>query len=368
MKVVNGFSSEIKDDKGKADSALPLSSSGGIEEIDEQKQNEGQVKQLDAFGSAGQLETTKEQQDDTASPVAEEAKHTDGVFFKGITVEDDEFDDDVVQNEAEPVADVELKQVEDVELKQVEEHEQVEQTEPKHVEEQTKQIEEPVKEVVNKTSPKKTTSAAIKVKTVVNGFDNINEHPIRFLAMCANAIYATASKLVKRTSLNKLVKKGVKVQSGDFEFVKVQNYLILTKYSGVSNVVKIPAFVGNLPVKYIHSDFLYSGVNPFDNYKVRSVVTALKGLSTNALAEDAENKFVSDVTEIELPNTLVAISDGTFVDCYGIHELIIPKSVQSFNFGAIKNSGISALYFNGDIPKGFNVDKFKGDIFVREDV
>lgn len=366
MKVVNGFSSEIKDDKGKAESALPLSSSGGIEEIDEQKQNGEQIKQLDAFGST-ELLKVEEQQDDTASPVAEEAKRTDGVFFKGITVEDDEFDDDVVQEEAEPVADVELKQVADVELKQVEEHEQEEQTESKQ-EEQTKQIEEPVKEVVNKTSPNKTTSATMKVKTVMNGFDNINEHPVRFLAMCANAVYTTVSKLVKRASLNKLVKKGVKVQSGDFEFVKVQNYLILAKYSGVSNVVKIPAFVGNLPVKYIHSDFLYSGVNPFDNYKVRSVVTALKGLSTNALEEDAENKFVSDVTEIELPNTLVAISDGTFVDCYGIHELIIPKSVQSFNFGAIKNSGIRALYFNGDIPKGFNVDKFKGDIFVREDV
>lgn len=205
-------------------------------------------------------------------------------------------------------------------------------------------------------------------ESLMQKVDEVNSHPIHFCALLFAACYRMIAGIIKRISFSKLIKKGVKVEAGEFEFVKTANYLTLTKYSGVSNTIEVPATVGKLPVKYLHPDFLYSSVNPFDNYKFRSMKSALKGLSTVALDENVDSSFLSDITEIVLPNTLVAIPDGVFAGCTRLTELVIPASVKSFSVASIKNSGIVDIYFDGEVPQSFDVNKFKGNVFVKEDL
>ncbi len=205
-------------------------------------------------------------------------------------------------------------------------------------------------------------------ESLMQKVDEVNAHPIHFCALLFDTCYRTIAGIIKRISFSKLIKKGVKVEAGEFEFVKTANYLTLTKYSGVSNTIEVPATVGKLPVKYLHPDFLYSSVNPFDNYKFRSMKSALKGLSTVALEENVDSSFLSDITEIVLPSTLVAIPEGVFAGCTKLTELVIPASVKSFSVASIKNSGVTNIYFDGEIPQSFDVNKFKGNVFVKEDL
>lgn len=366
MKTMSGFSSGTLEskDKGKADSALPLSGFEVAEGDNEREICNKQVKQLDAFGGIAQTSEDEHVAVNTFDTVVgkQEEKSSAGpgqkTFFERVRFEEDNFEED--ENE-EPAEVVDTKQVESSE-----EVSTAEDATPVSESEIKEPVSVPVTETVKKETPPPVQTTTLK-SNIMDKVDSINEHPLSFLAKCCGVIYSAMAKVAKRVSFNKLIHNGVRVQSGDFEFVKVSNYLILIKYSGVDNIVKIPAIVGNLPVLYVHPDFLYSGVNPFDNYKIRSLVTAVKGLSTNALEEDSENKFISDITEVQLPNTLIAISDGAFDGCLGLKELVIPASVKAFNFGAIKNSGITSLYFNGSIPKGFDQKKFHGDIYIKED-
>lgn len=229
----------------------------------------------------------------------------------------------------------------------------------------TKSVESPksTKSTKSAESPK---SIYNNTESLMQKVDEVNAHPIHFCALLFAACYRMIAGIIKRVSFSKLIKKGVKVEAGEFEFVKTANYLTLTKYSGVSNTIEVPATVGKLPVKYLHPDFLYSSVNPFDNYKFRSMKSALKGLSTVALDENVDSSFLSDITEIVLPNTLVAIPDGVFAGCTRLTELVIPASVKSFSVASIKNSGIVDIYFDGEVPQSFDVNKFKGNVFVKE--
>lgn len=234
------------------------------------------------------------------------------------------------------------------------------------------------KTVKSAESPKKSVESVKTVEvrqpihsnaeSLMQKVDEVNAHPIHFCALLFDTCYRTIAGIIKRISFSKLIKKGVKVEAGEFEFVKTANYLTLTKYSGVSNTIEVPATVGKLPVKYLHPDFLYSSVNPFDNYKFRSMKSALKGLSTVALEENVDSSFLSDITEIVLPSTLVAIPEGVFAGCTKLTELVIPASVKSFSVASIKNSGVTDIYFDGEIPQSFDVNKFKGNVFVKEDL
>lgn len=236
--------------------------------------------------------------------------------------------------------------------------------------ESTKSMESPesVESTKSTKSVESSKSICNNTESLMQKVDEVNSHPIHFCALLFAACYRMIAGIIKRISFSKLIKKGVKVEAGEFEFVKTANYLTLTKYSGVSNTIEVPATVGKLPVKYLHPDFLYSSVNPFDNYKFRSIKSALKGLSTVALDENVDSSFLSDITEIVLPNTLVAIPDGVFAGCTRLTELVIPASVKSFSVASIKNSGIVDIYFDGEVPQSFDVNKFKGNVFVKEDL
>lgn len=310
------------------------------------------------------------QQSDVFNAIAaKDKKETDTkpkeVFFRSVSFDEDNDDvSDVLRSENSTVCDDngESDTVANDEslksAKSVESTKSAESVESPKSTKSTKSAEsvEPPKSIYNNT------------ESLMQKVDEVNSHPIHFCALLFAACYRMIADIIKRISFSKLIKKGVKVEAGEFEFVKTANYLTLTKYSGVSNTIEVPATVGKLPVKYLHPDFLYSSVNPFDNYKFRSMKSALKGLSTVALDENVDSSFLSDITEIVLPNTLVAIPDGVFAGCTRLTQLVIPTSVKSFSVASIKNSGIVDIYFDGEVPQSFDVNKFKGNVFVKEDL
>lgn len=295
------------------------------------------------------------QQSDVFNAIAaKDKKETDTkpkeVFFRSVSFDEDNDDvSDVLRSENSVVCN------DNSESDTVANDESPESTESVESTKSTKSVESS-KSICNNT------------ESLMQKVDEVNAHPIHFCALLFEACYRMIAGIIKRISFSKLIKKGVKVEAGEFEFVKTANYLTLTKYSGVSNTIEVPATVGKLPVKYLHPDFLYSSVNPFDNYKFRSIKSALKGLSTVALDENVDSSFLSDITEIVLPNTLVAIPDGVFAGCTKLTELAIPASVKSFSVASIKNSGIVDIYFDGEVPQSFDVNKFKGNVFVKEDL
>ena len=299
------------------------------------------------------------QQSDVFNAIAtKDKKETDTkpkeVFFSSVSFDEDNDDvSDVLRSENSAICNDESDTAEKDESPET-----------------AKSVESPktTKSMEPKKSVEPPKSIHSNAESLMQKVDEVNAHPIHFCALLFDTCYRTIAGIIKRISFSKLIKKGVKVEAGEFEFVKTANYLTLTKYSGVSNTIEVPATVGKLPVKYLHPDFLYSSVNPFDNYKFRSMKSALKGLSTVALEENVDSSFLSDITEIVLPSTLVAIPEGVFAGCTKLTELVIPASVKSFSIASIKNSGVTNIYFDGEIPQSFDVNKFKGNVFVKEDL
>lgn len=227
--------------------------------------------------------------------------------------------------------------------------------------------EKPKEEKASGTKPEvgKTKSADLKNKLdgVFNTLDKMDEHPLVSLSALMGIITSLIARFLKQRSFNKLMKTGTKIISGDFELIKNNGVLIVSKYIGVSDTVHVPSEVGNVPVRYLNPDFLYSSTNPFDNYKVRSFKKLLDGDNPDILGMD-EQAFTSNVREVILPDSIVAIQPGTFSGCVDLKELVVPESVRSMSAAAVTDSGITAIYFNGSVPSNFSLKKYKGDAFV----
>ncbi len=318
------------------------------------EESDGHFQQSDVFNAIA----AKDKKETDTKPKETDTKPKE-VFFRSVSFDEDNDDvSDVLRSENSTVCDDNGESdtvANDESLKSAKSVESPKSAESVGSSKSTESVESP-KSIYNNT------------ESLMQKVDEVNAHPIHFCALLFEVCYRMIAGIIKRISFSKLIKKGVKVEAGEFEFVKTANYLTLTKYSGVSNTIEVPATVGKLPVKYLHPDFLYSSVNPFDNYKFRSMKSALKGLSTVALDENVDSSFLSDITEIVLPNTLVAIPDGVFAGCTRLTELVIPASVKSFSVASIKNSGIVDIYFDGEVPQSFDVNKFKGNVFVKEDL
>lgn len=194
-----------------------------------------------------------------------------------------------------------------------------------------------------------------------------NEHPVKFTA---NVVGSNVTRSLRRHGLKKIRKKGLTVISGDFEFVKCDNALLLWKYSGSSINIKIPATIGNLPVITISPDAFtnrLAGGGPLMSSFTRSVFSVFRGSTLENVNSFNLANIVSGVESIELPNTLTTIYEGTFSWCGSIDEIVIPKSVISCSNAAFNMCKVKKLIFNGKVPKNFNPDKFDGEIWCRND-
>lgn len=194
-----------------------------------------------------------------------------------------------------------------------------------------------------------------------------NEHPVRFTA---NVIGSNVTRSLRRHGLKKIRKKGLTVISGDFEFVKCDNALLLWKYSGSSINIKIPATIGNLPVITINPDAFtnrLAGGGPLMSSFTRSVFSVFKGSTLENVNSFNLANIVSGVESMELPNTLTTIYEGTFSWCGSIDEIVIPQSVISCPNTAFNMCKVKKLIFNGKVPKNFDPDKFDGEVWCKND-
>ena len=203
---------------------------------------------------------------------AEQAKKSS--IFRNIITESDDFEE---EDDEEKTTFIQAQETGPIATQKFVKQET---REPVHekVEPEQKHQEAPVNKEKdhNASTPGVFDKAARKCKDAVNVLDAMNDHPMQTLAAGAGAIAGFFSKLLRQHSFNKMLKNGKKVVSGDFELVQNGNLLIVSKYTGVSSTVQIPSEIGNLPVRYINPDFLYSSSNPFDNYKMRSFKQMLK--------------------------------------------------------------------------------------------
>lgn len=193
-------------------------------------------------------------------------------------------------------------------------------------------------------------------------YNYMDEHPIESLKKGLSVAGDLFGSIMRRHTFNKMKRAKQIFRQGDFDYtLRKDGSLILLKYRGNSGKVVIPSRVGNKPVLYIHPDFLFSQTNPLDNYYTRGVVGKIVGKDDGALEGN------STINEVVLPESLLAISDKTFTGCATIKHLVIPSSVRSISNNAFYGSSIKKLFFNGQIPDNFEVDKFAGNVYARVD-
>lgn len=193
-------------------------------------------------------------------------------------------------------------------------------------------------------------------------YNYMDEHPIESLKKGLSVAGDLFGSIMRRHTFNKMKRAKRIFRQGDFDYtLRKDGSLILLKYRGNSGKVIIPSRVGNKPVLYIHPDFLFSQTNPLDNYYTRGVVGKIVGKDDGALEGS------STINEVVLPESLLAISDKTFTGCATIKHLVIPSSVRSISNNAFYGSSIKKLFFNGQIPDNFEVDKFAGNVYARVD-
>lgn len=189
---------------------------------------------------------------------------------------------------------------------------------------------------------------------------NFNRHPLQ-----TTAKFLTASAQHKQ--YKKFVKNGKLVKAGEFMMVQYRNSLMVYRYSGAKQKIEIPAKVGGLPVQYVHSEFLNGNINPLKSHRFRAL-NADQALQSAVIGDDFIDLVLHGVSEVVLPNGLLALSGRVFAGCSKLEKLIVPASIQYFGNSVVSNSGIQAIVFeSGSIPTGFDPDAFEGDVFIRKE-
>ena len=155
----------------------------------------------------------------------------------------------------------------------------------------------------------------------------------------------------KMRHVTKAFEDGRIIVCGNFKFLKYNNELMAYQYSGIDMQIEVPAYVGNLPVRYMHQNFLYGSF--VNNYKIRGR-KAIWSDDNIAYADRGTGRDINKgITEIVLPNTLLAIPGRSFTGCKHLKTLVVPDSVIYVASNAFSGAHISNIYFNGAIPRSF---------------
>ncbi|MEY8334186.1 leucine-rich repeat protein [Lachnospiraceae bacterium 47-T17] len=170
----------------------------------------------------------------------------------------------------------------------------------------------------------------------------------------------------KNLKLDKIFENGDLVRAADFEFLRNGNDLMLYRYNGISTRLVVPSHVANLPVRYIHSDFVYR--NYFSNYKSRGKKNIYSAENIATASRELKKALRDGIEEIVLPNTLRSIPGKCFLGCAKMHSIVVPESVVYLAANAFNLSEIKDIYFNGPCPSGITLYSLKGCVIhVREE-
>ncbi len=160
--------------------------------------------------------------------------------------------------------------------------------------------------------------------------------------------------------IHRKFENGDLVKTDDFEFFLFQNELMVYRYTGTSQHVIIPDYVGNLPVKYVYRGFLNRNI--FDNYKLRSFVSYFNGDNIQNLSVDNLKDSLAGIKSLQLPKELSYIPMSLFSGMKNMKTLIVPASVQLISPSAFAKSSLQDVYFRGAVPKNLRLMDFPDGI------
>lgn len=199
-----------------------------------------------------------------------------------------------------------------------------------------------------------------KLDFVLDTMDEYGDKAMKKLGDVAKRGVSYLKKQIPRWLSNYQDKKihrkfenGALVKTDDFEFFLFQNELMVYRYTGTSQHVVIPDYVGNLPVKYVYRGFLNRNI--FDNYKVRSFVSYFKDDNIQNLSVDTLKDSLSGIKSLQLPKELSYIPMNLFSGMKNMRVLIVPESVQLISPSAFIKSSLKDVYFKGPAPKNLRL-------------
>jgi hypothetical protein len=185
------------------------------------------------------------------------------------------------------------------------------------------------------------------------------------------SVYKVAIDVMKYKALERRFTKGRLIMALDEDSKPLMylyqsgNELMAYKYLGTSLDVRIPAYVGNLPVRYIHGKMFTSAVSIVDRNGMRNLKENLTGKDVINVNMQKVKESFGGLKSVVLPETLVELPARLFYHCYSITEVVIPASVTNISKWFLYSSGIKNVYFNGTCPESFHNCSVSQDIFVH---
>lgn len=206
-------------------------------------------------------------------------------------------------------------------------------------------------------------SLSAKIIGAYNTIDNMKSED--FIGFVGNALDCGFDRR-KNKKMDLLFECGDLVKTGDFEFLRHGNELMLYRYTGISSRVEVPAYVANLPVCYVHTDFIYKNV--FSNYKTRGHDAMYNEENIAGASRNLERSISDGIEEIVFPNTIKSIPGKCFLGCKKMTRIVIPESVVYLAPNAFDTSKVKDIYFNGPCPSGVTLYGIRGcRVHVRKE-
>ena len=124
----------------------------------------------------------------------------------------------------------------------------------------------------------------------------------------------------------------------DFEFGAIDSGIVITKYRGNSEIVKIPAYICDKPVTEI-------GDRCFRDCSIKTVIIP----NTVKFIDDCAFIWCSNLKNVYIPNSVTSIGKDAFAYCSGLTSVTIPDSVKSIGKSVFFNceSLTSVIIGNG---------------------
>lgn len=172
------------------------------------------------------------------------------------------------------------------------------------------------------------------------------------------SVAATATDAAKFLALSARFEKGREIAVCNettvlMSFLEVGGELMAFRVFDPNPVVRIPAYVADLPVKYIHPEFLKGGLTPFSGIKFESVKSLFNSDKIVGLNRNSFQDSLKGAKAVELPNTLTSLPPRIFEKCLNLKSIVIPASVTAVSNRAFSYSCFSDIWFEGACPMNF---------------
>ncbi len=157
--------------------------------------------------------------------------------------------------------------------------------------------------------------------------------------------YKIAVDVAKYGLLEKRFTKGRSVLALDgqqkplMQLYQSGNELMAYKYLGTSLEVRIPAYVGDLPVRYVHGKMFTGTWDVIDRNGMRNLRENLGGKDVINMDMAAVKRSFGGIKSVIFPETLVALPARLFAHCYSVTEIVIPASVVNISKGSCTHRG-----------------------------